>query len=166
MKKELSSKNESLIYNKQCSILNMTAIPYLGIYSQNYTFMHPNFVLHKPDIKDSVQFFPEKMRAAINELQTTIDMQNVDYFVSHIDGTYLYEKYIKSHSDQLLRINLVLHPYIFQDLTNLTKDHKINIMPTLYRSDKDDPIYNSSGDVIDTIIIMLYYLPILGNDNN
>ena len=37
-------------YNKECSLLQMLSIPYLGVYSDDYTFMSPtlNIKLQTP----------------------------------------------------------------------------------------------------------------------
>jgi len=174
MKKDQSYSNDSIIYKKQCSILNMTAVPYLGVYSQNYTFMHPTSVLQSTLNSDHLHSLPEKMRESIGELQKSVSLQKPDFFTVHLDGSFLHDKYIKTHSDEFLRINLVLHPYIFQDLNqiNQSKDHKINIIPSLYRTDKDDPIYASSGDVsiiyyilINILLIYFIFLLILSTFN-
>ena len=134
MKKDQSYSNDSIIYKKQCSILNMTAVPYLGVYSQNYTFMHPTSVLQSTLNSDHLHSLPEKMRESIGELQKSVSLQKPDFFTVHLDGSFLHDKYIKTHSDEFLRINLVLHPYIFQDLNqiNQSKDHmKWNYLPLL-----------------------------------
>ncbi len=147
MKKDSSSES-NIIYNQQCSILNMAAVPYIGVYSQHYTFMHPVSVIRKNSIKDNTSNFPEKMREAISELQNHINMQSQEYFIIHLDGTYLHDKYIKTHHDQLLRLNLVFHPYIYSDMVQIKKDYKTSLIPSIFRAEKDDPIYLSNSEVI------------------
>ena len=147
----LMNKNDktSFIYSKECSLLAMDSTPYIGVYSDNYSFVNQRksfFIDQSTFYKKQIrQTLPEKLIYAIEDL----DNRNipVEYMLSNYDGTFFYDKFIKSHSNQMLRVNIVCHPYIFFDLTNLKKDHFTFAYICVYKSNLNDSINDSMEEV-------------------
>lgn len=130
-------EEDTLIYKKENVLLNMIAIPYFGVYSPNYTFMVPVNVQHGDKITQS-QFdrFPSPLQGTLSEFNKQYNVP-IDFFLITFDGSFLYSKYIDSHMNDLLRLNVVHHPYIFYDVKNLDRDHSTFVFTSLFKAPKD-----------------------------
>jgi hypothetical protein len=113
----------------------MKAIPYFGIYSPNYTFFIPIHVLHSQSISETLfNTFPYQLKTHLMEFNEKYKVP-LDYFLITFDGTFLWSKYHQFFKDQDLRVNTVLHPYIFNDLRELNRDHTTIAYSCIYTND-------------------------------
>jgi hypothetical protein len=132
---DMQSEKIEIQYSRVNSLMNMIAVPYLGVYSPNYTFMMPINVLHKKQISNgSFELFPDTLKRHLADLNKGIEL---DHFMITLDGNYLYSKH---NNIDFLRMNLVPHPYIFYDITDLGKDHYTYVFSCLY---SEDPFHAS-----------------------
>ena len=145
-------KNEKLLmYSKECTLLGMLSIPYIGVYSYSYKFINHKISFHLPQNpiskKEIRETFPQRL---VNTLED-LSKKNIpiEYLLSTYDGTFFYEEFVKSHSNQMLRINIVCHPYIFYDLKNLKRDHNTYAYICIFKNHFNDPIYETNEDVKD-----------------
>jgi hypothetical protein len=119
-------------YQKENHLLNMIAVPYLGVYSQNYTFLMPCNILHSNKISEKIyNNFPENLKSNYFEINNKYSL-DIDYFLITLDGSYLCSKYSNNNPNGVLRLNYVPHPYIFYNVNSLEKDHVTNIYSCLY----------------------------------
>lgn len=139
MKTEVEKEKESnqpspsskILYQKENSLLNMVAVPYFGVYSNNYTFCMPCNVLHSEQISNEIfSQFPENLQKHFIEFQKNYNV-DLDYFLVTLDATFMCGKYAQSESG-FLRVNFVPHPYIFYDVSSLNQDHKTNIFTAIF----------------------------------
>ena len=126
----IDTEKFNLQFSRINSLLNMIAVPYLGVYSNSYTFMIPINVLKKTQIKkNSFECFPKNLKKHLTEFNSDIEF---DHFMITLDGSYL----ISQHTNtEFLRMNFVPHPYIFHDINNLEQDHHTYIFSCLYSED-------------------------------
>ena len=140
---------KSLIFTKECTLLGMNSIPYIGVYSYSYKFINHKITFHLPknpiSIKEIRETFPQKLVNALED----ISKRNItiEYMLSTYDGTIFYDEFIKTHSNQMLRINIVCHPYIFYDLKNLKRDHNTYAYITLFKHHPNDQVYETNEEV-------------------
>jgi hypothetical protein len=131
----IQTEKFNLQFSRINSLMNMIAVPYLGVYSNTYTFMIPINVLKKNQIaKNSLELFPENLKKHLADLKSEIEF---DHFMITLDGSYLISQHNKT---DFLRMNFVPHPYIFHDIKNLEKDHHTYIFSCLY---SEDPFHDS-----------------------
>jgi hypothetical protein len=132
-------------YKKECELLNMSAVPTFGVYSPDYTFFVPVNILHTSHIDEHLcDTFPRPLQ---NSFLNFIQSYNVptDYFLMCLDGSLVYSKYYYSNTDNI-RINAVLHPYIFENVKSLSKDHQTVAFTSLYKNDYFDNIIDTYED--------------------
>lgn len=132
------------LYSNECLLLNMTAVPYIGIYDFNYHLMLPQSILYKNTFESNFNFFPQNLQ------KNLLSLKNLkipfEFIMTNIDGSPIYSKFQDTHSKHLIRLNLVLHPYIFYNLTELTKDHKTHVNVSAYRKSPLDQFYPVQED--------------------
>ena len=122
-------------YNETCEILQMLSIPYLGVYSDDYTFMNPLLVLNSTTI-------PENLENSLNKKIYNLDKNNLEasYFHITMEGSNLYKNYNQRIiNDKYSRINIIPHPYIFYNV-NLKKGHEhfTHIYAAIYTKNKNN----------------------------
>ena len=121
---------------KQCSLLNMPAIPTFGIYDRNeYLLMEPIHIIKSqkmmpdnlpPSLFQNIKTLFQKYRQIIPEFyHITLNANNL-YINSN-------ERIIETN---LIRINLVAHPYIFSN-PNFTQTSKTHINCAIFK-EKDE----------------------------
>jgi hypothetical protein len=158
MKKK--ENNSSIQYTKENTLLNMIAIPYIGIYSPNYTFMIPVNVLYSNSINETIfKTFPQNLQKHFLEFQEV----EMDYFLITLDGSYLYSKYAQiNNQNGYLRLNFVPHPYIFYDVKDINKDHVTNIYSCIYSLPQHLNYLKDSGEFDG---LRINHDKIMSNDN-
>jgi hypothetical protein len=115
-------------FNKECSILQMLSIPYLGVYSDDYTFMSPtlNIKLQTPP-----KNLPKTIKNKLKKLPLNLEPS---FFHITLDGSNLYKNYNQRIiNDKFARINVIPHPYIFYNV-NLIKgrEHVTHVYASIY----------------------------------
>ena len=131
MKKENFNNNNNIsfnYYNKECSLLQMLSIPYLGVYSDDYTFMSPtlNIKLQTPP-----KNLPKTIKNKLKKLPLNLEPS---FFHITLDGSNLYKNYNQRIiNDKFARINVIPHPYIFYNV-NLIKggEHVTHVYASIY----------------------------------
>lgn len=119
-------------YTRENTLLNMVAVPYFGVYSENYTFYHPikTFFTEKVT-QEMYDSFPEIMRRNISQILNNHNIP-LEYLHVTIDGSAVSSKYTNNTQNGFLRLNFIPHPYIFSDVTNLNKNHETNIFSGIF----------------------------------
>ena len=140
---------------KQCSLLNMSAIPTFGIYDRNeYLLMEPFHIIKSqrmmpdnlpPSLFQNIKILFQKYKKIIPEF----------YHIT-LDANRLYsnsnERIIETN---MIRINLVAHPYIFCN-NNITQTSITHINCAIFKeNDELETILESNEeDGIKLILIM------------
>lgn len=118
-------------YDLECKVINMRAIPYFGVYSPDYTFMDPINIIHKSKINEELRStFPNKLNYCLNQYIHNYKTP-IEYFHITYDASYMCHKY----NNDILRINAVLHPYIFQNVKDYN-NHKTIAFISIYRKNE------------------------------
>jgi hypothetical protein len=136
-----TKKKQTYTYSKENSLLKMIAIPSFGVYSPNYSFYIPfNILYHEKITQNIFNSFPDLMRQHVNDLHNKFKVK-FDYFVISLDGGFIHSKYKHNTHEGFLRVNYVAHPYIFYDISNLSKDHNSYMLSALYTNLGDSDSY-------------------------
>lgn len=143
-----------IIYQNECELLKMIAVPYFGVYSFNYTFFIPIQVVHTKILTDEIyNNYPQALQTSLHNFVNKFNTE-IDYFLVTLDGSFLYSKY--SHlfkENNMFRINLVPHPYIFYDIKQLGKDHKTVSFNCLYTTEDFNSGYLREADEYENLKI-------------
>jgi len=126
--------NQNYDYSNMNNMLGMLTMPYLGIYGQDYTFFSPIkcFYNKNPNIY-LVNSFPEKLQENLRNFRKNFNVE-IDYFDITLDGSFIFYKFHKTNITHHLRVNTVLHPYLFYNIDNLTfnREHKTSCFCALF----------------------------------
>ena len=102
----------------------MFSIPYFGVYANDYTFFTPVNILKKLNPSNQIiKTFPELLKETIQEFRIKFNVDS-DFFQITLDGSFIFDKFKQTNFNHYLRVNTVLHPYIFYDLEKLHRDHR------------------------------------------
>lgn len=125
-------------YSKMNNFLQMYSIPYLGVYALDYIFFTPNkiFYVKNPSAK-LITSLPNALYENIIGFRNRFKV-DTDYFNITMDGNFILEKYKQSNIFHFLRVNAILHPYIFYDIEKLNprQEHKTLCFCALFTDDK------------------------------
>ena len=133
---ELQSNNK--IFNKKCELLQLLACPYIGIYNSQYEFMMPIEVLRKEYDSNSslLNNFPTFIQNEVaKSLKNSVNL-DVEEMLINLDSTDIHNKLIKNgDKNYMKRINMVVHPYIFDNLKYLDRDHDTKVLNAIFTND-------------------------------
>ena len=149
MKHSTTEEILSSQYQHQCKLLNLISIPYIGVYSPGYEFMIPILALSKPQINEVSDLnLPNCLKYALSEFTSSTTDVPIEYFLISVDGSFVVEESnLSCNSSEMKRLNLVIHPYLFYNLTSLNKDHTSKVSNMLYKNDNFDYIAETRENV-------------------
>lgn len=131
-KNQITNKNYD--YSKMNNMLGMLTMPYLGIYGQDYTFFSPIKCFYTKNPNNSlINSLPGKLQENIKNFRKNFNVET-DYFDITLDGSFILYKFHRSNITHHLRVNTVLHPYLFYNIDNLTinREHKTSCFCALF----------------------------------
>ncbi len=131
-KKKLKFTNHD--FSKVNNLLGMFTVPYLGVYGQDYTFFTPIKIFQEENPSSNlINSFPDTLKKNITQFRKNYNVET-DYFDITIDGSFILNKFYKTNISHFLRVNTVLHPYIFYNIENVTnREHKTLCFCALFR---------------------------------
>jgi len=131
-------------YSKMNNMLGMFTTPYLGVYGHEYSFFTPIKTFHKQNPSGSfLETLPEKLQKNLIDFRNRFSVET-DYFDIALDASFILNKFHKTNITHHLRVNCVLHPYLFYNVGSLASksEHKTFVFCALF-SDENSLDLNS-----------------------
>lgn len=140
----------SQILKQQCQLINLITSPYFGIYSTNYEFFIPTLVISKNEINSTIY---EELPNSIKSIYNKFNKVQIDYMILDVDNSFIFNhNKIIGNTLDTLRVNVVIHPYLFYDLKFLNKDHKSEVLNAIYKESKYDCLNLNKNENVRNIL--------------